>query len=566
MVGNSFFKRGFATLVISMSTILFNLVKDKVYKDDLIKEVSFNSQGEIMAWIFDFKSQALSKIFLQEYAKSFWDIFQSKFGSSVQIGGMETGAIPLITGVTVYSPSNINVSSFYIRKSRKKSDLANQVEGDIQKDTPIILVDDIINNGNTIRKQIKILEEAGHKVSAIFTCLRFRSISHYQDLLDRGIDIVSIFELNDFSNDLPVKNLITKDGGLVTKKYTIDYKITLTKKPNLYLVIPKSAPILCGEYVYMGADDGTIHCIRTSDGSTEWIYKILFGTKGKNIFSSPQIYKDKILFGAYDGNFYCLNRFTGKREWVFSDADWIGSSPSIDYGRGTAFIGLEFGLFKKRGGVAALDIQTGKVKWRNYSMVGLTHASPAYNKRYNIVICGCNDNYVYAFNAKNGEILWKFETKGEVKYGAIFDDKRGLVIIASMDGGLYVLRIKDGSLYHTFEARFGFYATAAMSGNLIVIGSLDKLVYCFNILSKKTEWIFETSGRIFASPAIDRESVFIGSNDGRLYELDVRSGRFIGSVQLTERIVNKIQVEPETEVERILYVPTHTGELYKIRG
>ena len=549
-----------------MSTILFNLIKDKVYKDDLIKEVSSNSQGETMAWIFDFKSQALSRIFLEEYAKFFWSVFQSKFGLNVQIGGMETGAIPLITGVTVYSPLELTVSSFYIRKSRKKSDLANQVEGDIQQDVPIILVDDIINNGNTIRKQIKILEEMGHKVSAVFTCLRFRDISQYQDLLDKGIEIVSIFELNDFSGVLPVKNIFTKSSNSITKKYTVDYKLTLTKKPNLYLVIPKSAPILCGEYIYMGADDGTIHCIRTSDGSTEWVYKILFGTKGKNIFSSPQVYKDKVLFGAYDGNFYCLNRFTGNKEWVFNDADWIGSSPSVDYGRGVVFIGLEFGLFKKRGGVVALDIETGKVKWKNYSMVGLTHASPAYNKRHNVVVCGCNDNQIYAFNAKNGEILWKFETKGEVKYGAIFDDKRGLVIIAGMDGGLYLLRIKDGSLYHKFEARFGFYATPAMSGNLIIIGSLDKLVYCYNIVSKKTEWVFETSGRIFASPCIDGQSVFIGSNDGRLYELDINSGSFTGSVQLTERIVNKIQIEYSVGGERTLYIPTHTGELYKIRS
>ncbi len=549
-----------------MSHVLFSLIKDKIFKDDVIKEVSYNSQGETLAWIFDFKSQALSRIFLEEYAKSFWSIFQSKYGTSLQIGGMETGAIPLIAGVATHSPQGVDVSSFYIRKSRKKSDLANQVEGDIQKGISIILVDDIINNGNTVRKQIKILEEMGHTVSAIFTCLRFRDISQYQDLLDKGIEIVSIFELNDFSSSLPVKNLVNKSDGPPVKKYTIEYKLTLTTKPNLYLVVPKSAPVLWGEFVYAGVDDGFFYCINVNDGSVVWVYKIFFGTKGKNIFSSPQIYRDKILFGAYDGNFYCLNRFSGKREWVFSDADWIGSSPSIDYGRGVVYIGLEFGLLKKSGGVVALDIQTGKVKWKNYDMVGLTHASPAYNKRYNIVVCGCNDNYIYAFNAKNGEILWKFETKGEVKYGAIFDDKRGLVIIASMDGGVYVLRVKDGTLYHKFEARFGFYATAAMSGNLIIIGSLDKLVYCYNIVSKKTEWVFETSGRIFASPCIDGQSVFIGSNDGRLYEIDVPSGKLIGSVQLTERIVNKIQIEHDPDGSMFLYVPTHAGELYKIRA
>jgi outer membrane protein assembly factor BamB len=466
----------------------------------------------------------------------------------------------------VYAPESVAVSSFYIRKSRKKNDLANQVEGKIQGNIPIILVDDIINNGNTVRKQIKILEEMGHKVSAIFTCLRFRDLFQYQDLLDKGISIVSIFELNDFSEVLPVKNITPPSDAIVLKKYITEYKLTLTKKPNLYVVAPKSAPILCGEYIYMGVDDGTFHCVRTSDGSTEWIYKIFFGTRGKNIFSSPQIYKDKVIFGAYDGNLYCLNRFTGKCEWLFSEAEWIGSSPAIDAGRGTMYIGLEFGLFKKRGGVAALDINTGKVKWRNYGMTGLTHATPLYNKRYNMVICGCNDNFVYAFNAKNGEIIWKFETKAELKYGATFDDKRGLVIIAGLDGGVYVLKIKDGTLYHRFEARFGFYSTPVLFGDLIIIGSLDKFVYCYNIATKKIQWSFETSGRVFASPYLDKESVLIGTNDGKLYELNAMSGKLVGSIQFTERIVNKIQVEYDTYGQRILYVPTHVGELYKIRG
>ncbi len=548
-----------------MSSVLFDLIKEHVYKDEDIKQVSSNSLDKEIAWIFDFKSQALSKVFLNEYSQIFWIFFKGEVSRKVQVIGMETGAIPLLVGIVLHAPNGVFATSCYIRKSRKKSDMANLIEGDLDIHTPVVLVDDILNTGTTIRKQIQILEERGCTISAIFVCLRYRDISYYKDLVEKGINIISIYELNDFSKVLPVKNFITTPLQVLPKEYEIEYKLNLTNRPNSYLVIPKSAPVLSEGYVYMGVDGGLFYCIRTDDGGVEWVYKVSFGSKGKYVFSSPQVYKDKVLFGAYDGNFYCLNRFSGNREWVFSDADWIGSSPTIDYGRGVVFIGLEFGLFKKRGGVAALDIQTGAVKWKNYDMVGLTHASPAYNKRYNIVVCGCNDNYIYAFNAKNGETLWKFETKGEVKYGAIFDDKRGLVIVASMDGGLYLLRVKDGSLYHKFEARFGFYSTPAKIDNLIMIGSLDKLVYCYNIASKKTEWVFETSGRIFATPLINNQSVFIGSNDGRLYEIDIYSGRLVGSIQLTERIVNKIQIEHDLEGKLVLYIPTHVGELYKVK-
>lgn len=548
-----------------MSAILFNIIKDRVYRSDEIKKVSLDSRGSSKQWIFDFKGQGLSPIFLREYAGQFWNIFGNKYGDRIQIGGMETGAIPLIAGTVLSGGAGIEVTSFYIRKSRKKSDLANRIEGDVHKDVPLILVDDILNHGYTVKKQIKILEESGYRVSAIFVCLRFRDLSQYQDLTDKGIEIFSIFELNDFSAVLPVKNIADEPLVPLAEKYVPEYKVTLTDKPNLYAVIPKSAPLLVGEHLYLGADDGTFYCLRADDGSVVWTYKVLFGDRAKRIFSSPVVYEDRVFFGAYDGNLYCLDRFTGKREWVFIDADWVGSSPCVDAASGIVYIGLEFGLFNKRGGIAAVDARTGRAKWKNYTMAGLTHASPAYNKRNNIVVCGCNDNNFYAFNAGTGEIVWKFRAGAEIKYGAVFDIERNLVVFASLDGGVYALHAKNGALYHRFEARFGFYSTPVLHGDSVIIGSLDKNVYCFNLATKKTDWVFETHGRIFASPALDGNSVFIGSNDGRLYEIAMDSGKALSAIQLSERIVNKIQISTSPDGKRILYIPTHTCELYKMK-
>jgi outer membrane protein assembly factor BamB len=196
-------------------------------------------------------------------------------------------------------------------------------------------------------------------------------------------------------------------------------------------------------------------------------------------------------------------------------------------------------------------------------MSELTHASPVYSKKHSMVVCGSNEGIVYAFDAKSGKILWEFTTEGEIKYGAVFDDGRGLVCIASMDGGVYAIRTTDGSLYHRFEAQFGCYATPALANGFLYIGSLDKRVYCFDIENKKTAWMFETRGRIFASPFLDGESVLIGSNDGVLYDLNKNTGKLMGSLQLTERIVNRIQVE-HANGKRVLYIGTHACELYRI--
>jgi outer membrane protein assembly factor BamB len=547
-----------------MSDILRQIIVNHVYKEEAIQVVS-KAGGKPAKWILDFKGQSLRKDFLAEYARDFWQIFASRFPKGVQIGGMESGAISLIAGLVAFAPPGFPVNAFYIRKSRKKSDLANLLEGELN-DRPIVLVDDILNVGNTVLKEIKILEDMGKKTTTVFVCVRYRDRSFYRALTSRGIDVVSIFELDDFRNELPVHNLVeTMPVPAETGRYQVDYRIRLTNRPNLYVVVPKSGPVLVGEYIYLGSDDGGFHCIRAEDGSQVWTYRVPFGSAGKYIFSTPAVYQDKVMFGAYDGNLYCLDRFTGKLKWVFSDADWIGSSPCVNERDGVVYIGLEFALGGKRGGVAAVDIETGKLKWGNYSFPGLAHASPTYNEKSGLVVCGSNDHVFYAMSVDTGEIVWQFQTTDEVKYGAVFDDARDLVIFGSMDGGVYVLSTREGLLRHRFDARFGFYSTPALVNGRIIIGSLDKKVYCFDLATGKTAWQFETGGRIFASPAVIGESISIGSNDGRLYEVDGRTGKALSIVQLTERIVNRVAFERK-DGKLILYVATHAGELYKLSG
>ncbi len=546
-----------------MSDILFKILRDKVYKEDEIRAISLASTGKMEKWIFDFKGQCLSKFFLQEYAEYFWKTFRYQYPGRLQIGGMEVGAIPLVAGVLLQAEGGIVASGFYIRKSRKKGDLANMIEGELSPDFPIILVDDILNSGTTMRKQIKILEDLGLKVAAVFVCLRYRNKAYYQDLIDQGISVVSIFDLDDFKHVLPVSNLVDR-AVFPNKKYAINYKVRLTDKPNLYSVESKSNALVVEGYVYIGSDDGFLYCLRADNGDVVWKYKVPFGFRGKQIFSSPAIDKDSVVFGAYDGNVYCLDRFSGKRIWVYMDADWVGSSPCIDNTQGVVYIGLEFSLPSKQGGIVALDVRTGEVLWKNYEIVGKISASPVIDKKSELVFCGCDDKCFYAFNKRKGNISWVFKTDGMIKQGAAFDSKRNLILFGSMDGGLYVLHASNGKLFYKFEARFGFYSTPLIKDEYVISGSMDKNVYCFNLVTKKTVWVFETAGRIFASPTLSSESVFIGGNDGRLYELDLYTGKLLSQIQLTERIVNRVSIEYLTEGKRTLYISTHVCELYRI--
>jgi len=540
---------------------LKQIITEKVFDNKKIKEISSRSNinGKDTDWIMDFKSVSVDKFFLNDLCKVFSERYKNRI---VQVCGMESGALPLITALCINSDEVCN--SFYVRKARKKHDLSNIYEGDIHKGVPIILVDDILNKGSTMLKQVVILEELGYKVSEVFVVLRFRNLAFYKELNDRGIIINSIFELDDFKDALGIKNIleIRNEKSIPMDKYKNLWTLKLAEhKTSMYLVAPKSGLCEDGTYIYTGVDDGFFYCIDKKDGSIKWKFKICFGVPGKNIFSTPCLSSKYVFFGAYDGNLYCLDKETGKTNWIFFDADYIGASPWIENDE-YVYIGLEFGLFRKKGGVAKVSIKTGKIVWANYEMFGLTHASPVSNIKLNVVVCGCNDNYIYCFDRKTGVLKWKYKTEGEVKYGSVFDEKRGLVIIAGMDKGVYCLNTKDGSLYYKFEGIFGFYSTPILHKDNIYIGGLDKRIYCFDLKNKSKKWEIVTKGRIFASPVMFEKFLYIGSNDGILYEIDTDKGELLSRTIISERIVNRIIVNKENG-RRVLYIKSFTNELYK---
>lgn len=509
----------------------------------------FTKNGQPAVWTFDIKSIVLTPEVLPLVADIFWEKYKKNY--PFQVGGQEVTAIPLVAAIVYKSQLEGNpVNGFFLRKSRKKDGLLNVIEGDLNEHK-IILVDDLINSGQTIDRQIKILEEKSSKIPDVFVLVRYRDIDDYQFLKDKNIRLEAIFSLDDFGltklkkkNDIPYNyyNVLWTFRGL---------------KADLEYVVPKSTPVLDEKNVYFGSDSGIFWALDQETGKTVWKRKISWFSK-KGIFSSPTIWKDKIFFGAYDGNVYCLNKNTGKREWVYLEADWVGSSPAVASDLGLVFIGLEFGLLRKKGGLVALDIKTGEKVWQ-HTVSEFVHCSPVYSPEKKRVAVGGNDGYVYMFHAQSGKIQWKFKAQGQIKYGLVFDLKRNLLLFGAMNGYLYGLDIETGEEKFKFQSGAGIYSRPVIWKDDVIFSSLDKRVYSLNLETKEINWIFSTSGRIFSSPIIIEGNVFIGSNDGRMYELNAENGALISFFQTTERITNPVCYNKKT---KRFFVLTQANEIY----
>ncbi len=526
-------------------------LKEIIKKEGLItksRQKIFDAEGKEASWLFDLRNIFLKPDSLSLITEIFWSCFEKEY--PFQIGGQEIAAIPLISAIVLKShQTGKPINGFIIRKSRKPDGLQKIIEGELNENK-IILVDDLLNSGSTILRQIKVLEEAGRKVDWIFTLVRFRDEEYYKFIKEKQIKLVSLFSLKDFGLSLEKKSEAPQNFETVWG--------FRAPEPNYFYVEPKSAPAIDDKKIYFGSDNGYFWALNQENGSIAWNFKVGLPAKGKNIFSSPAIYKNTVYFGAFDDNVYALDTETCTPTWIFREADWVGSSPSLAPDLNLLFIGLEFGLFEKHGGITALDLKTGEKKWE-YKIAEYVRCSPAYCPEKKNVAIGGNDFYVYLFNAKNGELKWKFKTEGKIKASSIFDNKRNLLLFGSFDKNLYALDINSGELKGKFKTEEIIYSTPTIYKDNVIFSSLDKNVYSLNLDTGKLNWRFVANGRVFSSPMIIENKIYIGSNDGRLYEIDAGTGKLIDFFQTTERIINKIAYNPST---KRFFVPTYANEIY----
>lgn len=502
------------------------------------------------AWLFDFRALLLQPTWLNTYAELFWAQYQHKY--PFQVCGMETAAISLVAAIVMKGVERgTPVNGLFVRKSRKRTGLLKQIEG-TPTNEPVILVDDLINTGGTFKKQLAVLQDANLSVIDIFVMLSFKEPRTYQDFTAKNIEVYSVFSLKDFNAAfLPSPDLSQEMEPL--------WKFS-APNPSYNIVVQKSAPVIDGEKIYFGSDAGIFYALEQTTGEVAWTHNIGKFPDGKGILSSPALYNNIIYFGAYDGNVYALNTDTGTQQWVYSEADWVGSSPAIASEHNLLLIGLEFGLWGKRGGIVALDLSTGNVMWQHRTPA-LTHGSPLYIPQEDMVVIGSNDAVLYAYEARTGKELWQYGTVGEVKSSPTYDAESRLIFFGTLGGRMYAVSPQGTPIY---SKEIGpVYSTPKVQNSTVYVASLDKTIYAFEASTGQKKWERQTNGRIFASPLMIGNSLWIGSNDGRLYEIDIQNGKIKKFFQTSERIVNKIAYNTS---KGMLFLPTQANEIYCLKN
>jgi outer membrane protein assembly factor BamB len=179
----------------------------------------------------------------------------------------------------------------------------------------------------------------------------------------------------------------------------------------------ESSPLVIGDTLYFGSENGTVYALRTSDGSVKWTYHASGAVKG----GLAMDYRGRLFFGDYAGKVYSLNSANGHQLWKVSTN---GAHHGLSSGQFYATAAVAYGrvyLGNTDGFMYSYASSTGKLAWRIHTG-GYVYGSAAVAQvpgGQPTVYFGSYDRRFYALDARSGATRWVRNAHGRVSGGAV---------------------------------------------------------------------------------------------------------------------------------------------------
>jgi orotate phosphoribosyltransferase len=113
------------------------------------------------------------------------------------IGGLEMGAVPLVSAVCTKSFERYPVNAFFVRKGVKDHGAAQLIDGHLEEGSEVLIIDDVVTTGGSAIQAAEAVKARGCRVSKILAIVD-RQEGGRENLADRGFALISLLERRDF--------------------------------------------------------------------------------------------------------------------------------------------------------------------------------------------------------------------------------------------------------------------------------------------------------------------------------------------------------------------------------
>lgn len=224
-----------------------------------------------------------------------------------------------------------------------------------------------------------------------------------------------------------------------------------------------------------------------NDISNRWWKTI---TEGQ-LFLTPVLKNNHIFIGSNYGFFNAIDIRTGKKTWEYSLDDVVASDALIVDGHA---------LFTSENGTLHdLNISDGKEAWRFSSPGNYRFTNSPISYHGSIFIADANGT-LWALNKQTGKIQWRINSQpvtrlsqlplghDGLQWRAFYETSAGFIYYAGLDGHVYAIDIKTGSIIWTFNADSAITTPLTTRGGALYFGTKSGRSLALNQRSGHIIW------------------------------------------------------------------------------
>jgi outer membrane protein assembly factor BamB/predicted phosphodiesterase len=298
-----------------------------------------------------------------------------------------------------------------------------------------------------------------------------------------------------------------------------------------------STPVVDGDNVIVGNQNGKMICLSLKDGKQKWVYQT-----GGSVFSSPAVSAAMVVLGSGDGNIYCLDVKKGTLKWKTKTGAAVLGAPLIN--DGVVFIGSSDHSFRK------LDLLTGEVLWKFSGLEGPVVSTPLLYEGK--VIFGAWDNNLYALNTLTGALAWKWNNGSSIRNyspaACIPVAHDGVVYVVAPDRYISAINSIDGkTLWRNNDATVRESIGISADGKWIYAKTMQDTIVAYAASREKQSAAWKMNCGFgyehVPSMLIEKDgSVFFGTRSGVVYSIDPQLQKINWAYKIDNSMVNTVRV------------------------
>jgi len=178
--------------------VLKEMIKVRSFKKSDTPSFPLTS-GKMSSFYFNLKSVTMASDGLYHMGHVVLDKIEELGLQPKAIGGLTMGADPITHATALVSHlRDRDIQSVSIRKEPKKHGLKLQIEGNVEANDDVIIVDDVVTTGGSTIKAIDIARGHGLNVLAVIILVDRCEENGRENIEKKGVEVHAVFTVEDF--------------------------------------------------------------------------------------------------------------------------------------------------------------------------------------------------------------------------------------------------------------------------------------------------------------------------------------------------------------------------------